>query len=81
MLISRGDDESIKFINKNKDTIATDTSDATNSDTNFRIERIGLAGTGGSPYDGLLGELGIYDKVLSATEGNQLIDYLKAKYA
>ena len=80
LVITRDASEAIRFVNKEKSVIATDTSDATNSDTNFRIERIGLAGTGGSPYDGLLGELGIYDKVINSTETNQLIDYLTEKY-
>ena len=61
--------------------MATSTSDATDADTNFRFQRVGAAGTGGSPFDGNLGEMGLYNKKLTDAEVLTLANYLADKWS
>ena len=81
LIITRDASENIRFFNHTGGLMATSTSDATDSDTNFRFQRVGLAGTGGSPYDGNLGELGLYNKKLTDAEVLTLANYLASKWS
>jgi hypothetical protein len=80
LIITRDASENIRFFNHTGGLMATSTSDATDSDTNFRFQRVGLAGTGGSPFDGNLGELGLYNKKLTDAQVLTLANYLAEKW-
>ena len=72
----------IRIYNKNKDLIGLSSSpDGAASDTNFRIERIGTLASGGGPTDGVIGEMGIYNKELSVSEVGQVVDFLVDKWS
>ena len=48
--------------------------------TNLRIAHIGAESDSGAAYGGLIGEMGVFNKVLSDTERSGLINYIKAKW-
>ena len=48
--------------------------------TNLRIAHIGAESDSGAAYGGLIGEMGVFNKVLSDTERSGLINYVKAKW-
>ena len=81
LIITRDASENNRFFNHTGGLIATSTSDATDSDTNFRFQRLGAAGTGGSPHDGNIGEIGLYNIKLSDSEVATLADYLATKWS
>jgi len=81
LIITRDASENNRFFNHTGGLIATSTSDATDSDTNFRFQRLGASGTGGSPHDGNIGEIGLYNIKLSDSEVATLADYLATKWS
>tara|TARA_R100000315_G_scaffold49767_1_gene23928 strand:- start:197 stop:997 length:801 start_codon:yes stop_codon:yes gene_type:complete len=81
LIMTRDASENNRFFNHTGGLIATSTSDATDSDTNFRFQRLGAAGTGGSPYDGNIGEIGLYNIKLSDSEVATLANYLATKWS
>ena len=81
LIMTRDASENNRFFNHTGGLIATSTSDATDSDTNFRFQRIGSAGTGGSPYDGNIGEIGLYNIKLSDSQVATLANYLATKWS
>ena len=81
LIITRDASENIRFFNHTGGLMATSTSDATDADTNFRFQRVGAAGNGGSPLDGNLGEMGLYNKKLTDAEVLTLANYLAAKWS
>ena len=48
--------------------------------TNLRIAHIGAESDSGSAYGGNIGEMGVFNKVLSDTERAGLISYVKGKW-
>jgi hypothetical protein len=58
-------------------TSATDGAES----TNFRVGMIGSESDGGAALTAYIGEIGIYNKVISDTERADLITYLKDKWA
>ena len=80
LIITRDASENIRFFNHTGGLMATSTSDTTDSDTNFRFQRVGINGTGGSPYDGNIGEMGIYNETLSDADVTTLAHYLADKW-
>jgi len=81
LIMTRDASENNRFFNHTGGLIATSTSDATDSDTNFRFQRLGAAGTGGSPHDGNIGEIGLYNIKLSDSEVATLANYLATKWS
>jgi len=81
LIITRDASENIRFFNHTGGLMATSTSDATDSDTNFRFQRLGTAGTGGSPFDGNIGEIGLYNIKLSDSQVSTLASYLSSKWS
>ena len=81
VLVTTIDDTGIKVYNQNNDFIGTGTlnTNAT-TDTNFQAKYIGSTSTSGSAHETYVGELGIYNKILSNTERGQLITYLKDRW-
>ena len=67
--------------NADGDFIGQGTLATTQADTNFQLAIIGEKTTGGGQFGGNLGECGIYNKVLDATEISNLITHLKAKWS
>ena len=70
-----------KIYNQDGDFIGQGTLATTQADTNFQLAIIGEKTTGGGAFGGNLGECGIYNKVLDATEISNLITHLKAKWS
>lgn len=75
-------DKEIRIYNKNGALVGLSSSPSgAASDTNFHIGQIGLLPTGGTPADGVIGEMGIYNKTLSASEVSSLVTYLADKWS
>ena len=81
LIITRDASNNIRFFNHTGGLMATSTSDTTDDDTNFRFQRLGVAGNSGSPYDGNIGEIGLYNATLSDAEVLTLATYLKDKWS
>jgi len=82
MVMTRADDEEMRFYNHNGDLICTeDSATNNNSDTNFRVATVGADGDGGGAHEGTIGEIGLYNKVLTSTEISDLITHLKDKWS
>ena len=52
-----------------------------NSNTNFRVQTIGADGGGSGAHQGTIGEIGLYNKVLSSDEISSLITHLASKWS
>ena len=75
-------DKEIRVYNKNKALIGLSSSPSgAASDTNFLIGQLGRQAGGGVTTAGVIGELGLYNKTLTVSEVNQVIDYLKSKWS
>ena len=82
LVLTRAADEEIKIFNKAGDLIGLSTSTTNNhANTNFQIEYIGSQSNTGSPNNGVIGEIGVYNKTLSANEVSSLITHLAAKWS
>ena len=81
LILTRDASENIRLFNHTGGLMATGTSDTTDSDTNFRFQRLGAAGTGGAPMDGNIGETGLYNIKLSDSEVATLASYLATKWS
>ena len=81
LIMTRGDDNANRFFNFEGTLICTSTSDSTDADTNFRIQNMGTGGTGSSPWDGKIGEVGVYNKTLTDAEAVTLAAHLTAKWS
>ena len=72
----------IRVYNKNKALIGLSSSPSgAASDTNFLIGQLGRQAGGGGTTAGVIGELGLYNKTLTVSEVNQVIDYLTSKWS
>ena len=66
---------------QNDDFIGTGTLNTNGTtDTNFQAKYLGATSTTGSAHETWIGELGLYNKVLSRTEITNLITYLKSRW-
>ena len=81
LIITRDSMNNIRCFNHTGGLMATSTSYTTDDDTNFRFQRRGVAGNSGSPYDGNIGEIGLYNATLSDAEVLTLATYLKDKWS
>ena len=81
LIFTRDASNNIRIFNHTGGLMATSTSNATDSDTNFRIQTIGQEGDGGSGWDGNLGEMGLYNIKLSDSEVATLANYLATKWS
>ena len=81
LVVTRDASNDVRVYNQADDYIGNGTSPSTATDTNFVLDYIGRFATSGTPADGLIGELGIYNKVLSRTEITNLITHLKDKWS
>jgi hypothetical protein len=76
-----GDGGLIRYFNKNGALICTSTNPVAQADTNFQVKELGALSTGGSDYEGVVGEMGIYNKTLTDAEVIQLASHLKSKWS
>jgi hypothetical protein len=82
LVLTRGSDNEIKIYNKAGALIGLSTSTTNNhEDTNFQIDHIGGQSGGASPNNGVIGEMGVYNKTLSASEVSDLITHLADKWS
>ena len=82
LLMTRDASEANKFYNFEGTLICTSTSATNNnSNTNFRVATVGADGDGGGSHEGTIGEIGLYNKVLSADEISNLITHLASKWS
>ena len=87
LVMTRDASEANKFYTYNASSgddllICTSTSTTNNSsDTNYRVQTMGIDGDGGDPYQGTIGEIGVYNKVLSADEIDSLVKHLASKWS
>jgi hypothetical protein len=77
---STGDGGQIRYFNKNGALVCTSTSPVTQADTNFQIKELGALSSGSSDYEGVIGEMGVYNKTLTDAEAIQLAAHLKSKW-
>ena len=81
-IITRGSDNEIKIYNKAGALIGLSTSTTNNhADTNFQIDHIGGQSGGSSSNNGVIGEMGVYNKTLSASEVSDLVTHLADKWS
>ena len=82
LILTRAADEEIRIYNKAGALIGLSTSTTNNhTNTNFQIEYIGSQSNTGSPNNGVIGEIGVYNKTLSAGEVSSLVTHLVAKWS
>ena len=84
LVLARDDssDKEIRIYNKNKDLIGLSSSPSgAVSDTNFVIGQLGRQAGGGGTTAGVIGEIGVYDKKLTVSQVNQVVDFLKDKWS
>ena len=82
LVMTRDASEANRFFNFEGTLICTSTSATNNnSNTNFRVGNIGADGDGGGAHQGTIGEVGVYNKVLSADEISSLITHLASKWS
>ena len=82
LILTRAADEEIRIYNKAGALIGLSTSTTNNhTNTNFQIEYIGAQSNTASPNNGVIGELGVYNKTLSADEVSTLAAHLAAKWS
>ena len=82
LILTRAADEEIRKYNKAGALIGLSTSTTNNhANTNFQIEYIGAQSNTASPNNGVIGELGVYNKTLSADEVSTLAAHLAAKWS
>ena len=82
MLMTRAADEEMRFYNFEGTLICTeDSATNNNANTNFRVQTIGADGGGSGAHQGTIGELGLYNKVLSSGEISSLITHLASKWS
>ena len=82
LVLTRPADEEIKIYNKAGALIGLSTSTTNNhANTNFEIDHIGLQSGGAAETNGVIGEIGVYNKTLSAGEVSSLITHLAAKWS
>ena len=81
VLLATVDDVTVNVYNQNDDFIGTGTLNTNGTtDTNFQAKYLGATSTTGSAHETWIGELGLYNKVLSRTEITNLITYLKSRW-
>ena len=81
LVLTRDASEVIKVYNKNGALICQGTSTTTHAETNLGIAHIGSLSSGASPVNGFIGEIGVYNKTLDATEVSNLTTHLKDKWS
>ena len=82
LVLTRAADEEIRIYNKAGALIGLSTSTTNNhTNTNFQIEYIGAQSNTGSPNNGVIGEIGVYNKTLSASEASTLTAHLASKWS
>ena len=82
LVLTRAADEEIKIYNKAGALIGLSTSTTNNhANTNFEIDHIGLQSGGAAPNNCVIGEIGVYNKTLDATEVSNLITHLADKWS
>ena len=82
LVLTRAADEEIKIFNKAGALIGLSSSTTNNhANTNFQIEYIGAQSNTSSPNNGVIGEMGVYNKTLSTDEVSSLISHLASKWS
>ena len=82
LVLTRAADEEIRIYNKAGALIGLSTSTTNNhTNTNFQIEYIGAQSNTSSPNNGVIGEIGVYNKTLSADEVSSLVTHLADKWS
>jgi len=82
LVLTRGSDNEIRIYNKEGDKVGLSTSTTNNhADTNFQIEFIGALSNTSSPTNGVIGEMGVYNKQLTSSEVSDLITHLADKWS
>ena len=80
IVLTRDASEVIKVYNQAGNFIGQGTNPTTSSDTNIIIDFVGAQSGQSNPYGGNVGEVGVYNKTLSADEVSSLITHLVAKW-
>lgn len=80
LIITRDAAEEIRVYNQDGDYIGLGTSVNTSGNTNFILDNIGAFSNSSNPLGGQIGEFGMYNKTLSASEAASLAEYLKDKW-
>ena len=81
VLLATVSDTTVNVYNQANNYIGTGTLNTNGTtDTNFQAKYIGSTSTSGSAHETYIGELGIYNKVLSTAERGDLIGYLKGRW-
>ena len=80
LIVTRDASEEIRVYNQDGDFIGLGTSANTNGNTNFQWDLIGAFDNSSNPFGGQIGEMGMYNKTLTASEAATLAEYLKAKW-
>ena len=78
---STGDGGLIRYFNKNGALICTSTNPVSQADTNFQVKEFGALSSGGSDFEGVIGEIGVYNKTLTDADAITLAAHLKAKWS
>ena len=82
LVLTRGSDNEIKIYNKAGALIGLSTSTTNNhAETDFQIEFVGALSNTGSPNNGVIGEMGVYNKTLSTDEVSSLTTHLASKWS
>ena len=82
LVLTRAADNEIRIYNKAGALIGLSTSYTNgHADTNFQIEYIGSESDTGAPTNGVIGEIGVYNKTLSAGEVSSLVTHLASKWS
>ena len=81
LVLTRDASEVIRVYNKNGALICAGTSTTTHAETNLGIKHIGSLSNGSSATNGFIGEIGVYNKELDATEISNLTTHLKDKWS
>ena len=82
LLITRDASNTVKIYNKAGALVGISTSYTDeHADTNFEIAHIGSFHNGSTPANGFIGEIGVYNKTLSASEVSDLITHLADKWS
>ena len=78
---STGEGGLIRYFNKNGALICTSTNPVSQADTNFQVKEFGALSSGSSDFEGVIGEIGIYNKTLTDADAITLAAHLKAKWS
>ena len=82
LILTRAADNEIRIYNKAGALIGLSTSYTNgHADTNFQIEYVGSESDTGAATNGVIGEMGVYNKTLTASEASTLAAHLASKWS